>query len=213
MLFSQIRAKIQGHRCILDGPNPGLIIGNTGDFIPFVTEEGTQFCLLPMYPPPSSAARHAGFYSTSMRVLNLNKSGESSMKAQVLIANPLVTRILIKRSKIKRATAADRKQRNLLRIEGRRIQKEKERLLEEKRRLGEEKRLVRSQANKADYATYHRKCGHANLRYLVTFKRQGKVIASRLPSKFLRNYRKECPLCLAVKKEKKIAAKRTNIFP
>lgn len=203
MLFSQIRAKIQGHRCILDGPNPGLIIGNTGDFIPFVTEEGTQFCLLPMYPPPSSAARHAGFYSTSMRVLNLNKSGESSMKAQVLIANPLVTRILIKRSKIKRATAADRKQRNLLRIEGRRIQKEKERLLEEKRRLGEEKRLVRSQANKADYATYHRKCGHANLRSLVTFKRQGKVIASRLPSKFLRNYRKECPLCLAVKKRRK----------
>jgi hypothetical protein len=66
-LFSQIRAKIQGHRCILEGPNPGLIIGATGDFIPFVLEEQTQFCLLPMYPPPTSARRHADLYSSSMR--------------------------------------------------------------------------------------------------------------------------------------------------
>ena len=43
MLFSQVRAEKQGHRCILDGSNPGLIIGDTGDFIPFVIEEETQF--------------------------------------------------------------------------------------------------------------------------------------------------------------------------
>ena len=42
MLFSQVRAKKQGHRCILEGPNPGLIIGDTGDFIPFVIEEETS---------------------------------------------------------------------------------------------------------------------------------------------------------------------------
>jgi hypothetical protein len=45
MLFSQVRAKKQGHRCILDGLNPGLTIGDTGDFIPFVVEEETQFCM------------------------------------------------------------------------------------------------------------------------------------------------------------------------
>ena len=45
MLFSQVRVKRQGHRCILDGPNPGLIIGDTGDFVPFVIEEETQFCM------------------------------------------------------------------------------------------------------------------------------------------------------------------------
>ena len=33
MLFSQIRAKIQGHRCILEGPNPGLIIGDSGECV------------------------------------------------------------------------------------------------------------------------------------------------------------------------------------
>ena len=43
MLFSQVRAKKQGHRCILDGLHPGLFIGDTGDFIPFVIEEETQF--------------------------------------------------------------------------------------------------------------------------------------------------------------------------
>ena len=55
MLFSQVRVKRQGHRCILDGPNPGLIIGDTGDFVPFVIEEETQFCMFPMYPPPTYA--------------------------------------------------------------------------------------------------------------------------------------------------------------
>jgi hypothetical protein len=69
MLFSQVRAKEQGHRCILDGLNPGLIIGDTGDFIPFVIEEETQFCMFHMYPPPTSFARHAGLYSSSMRMM------------------------------------------------------------------------------------------------------------------------------------------------
>jgi len=39
MLFSQVRAKLQGHKCILEGPNPGMLIADTNDFIPFVTEE------------------------------------------------------------------------------------------------------------------------------------------------------------------------------
>jgi len=42
MLFSQVRAKKQGHLCILDGLKPGLIISDTGDFIPFVIEEETS---------------------------------------------------------------------------------------------------------------------------------------------------------------------------
>jgi hypothetical protein len=41
MLFSQVRAKKQGHRYVLDGPSPGLIIGDSGDFVPFVIEEET----------------------------------------------------------------------------------------------------------------------------------------------------------------------------
>ncbi len=51
MFFSQLRAKIQGHRYILEveGPNSGLINGDTGDFIPFVLEEQTQFCIFFWY--------------------------------------------------------------------------------------------------------------------------------------------------------------------
>jgi hypothetical protein len=116
MLFSQVRAKNQGHRCILDGLNPGLIIGDTGDFIPFVIEEETQFCMFPMYPPPTSSARHAGLYSSSMRVLNLKESGKSSSKAHALVFNPLVSKILLKRSALKRASHADRKQGNCCKL-------------------------------------------------------------------------------------------------
>ena len=123
MLFSQVRVKKQGHRCILDGPNPGLIIGDTGDFVPFVIEEETQFCMFPVYPPPTSSARHAGLYSSSMRVLNLEGSGKSSSKAHALIFHPLVSKILLKRSALMQA---DMKQRKLLQVESRRIQKEKE---------------------------------------------------------------------------------------
>ncbi len=73
MLFSQVRAKVQGHRYILEGLNLGLIIGDTGDFIPFVIEEQTQFCMFPMYPPPTSSASLADLFSSSMRELNLEK--------------------------------------------------------------------------------------------------------------------------------------------
>jgi hypothetical protein len=210
MLFSQVRAKQQGHRCVLDGPNPGLIICDTNDFVPFVIEEETQFCMFPMHPPPTSSARHAGLYSSSMRVLNLEGSGKSSSKAHALIFNPLVSKILLKRSALKRASHADIKQRKLLQVESRRIQKEKQRLLEEKRHLVEEKRLIRDQANRTNYHSYHRRCGHANMKNLITFKRHGKVTASRLPPKFLRNYRKDCPICVAMKKRRKSLPKGPN---
>jgi hypothetical protein len=154
MLFSQVSVKKQGHRCILDGP--GLIIGDTGDFVPFVIEEETQFCMFPMYPPPTSFARHAGLHSSYMRVLNLEGSGKSSSKAHALIFNTIVSKILLKRSTLKRASQADIKQRKLLQVETRRIQKEKQRLLEEKRGLVGEKRLIRDQANRTNYNSYHR---------------------------------------------------------
>jgi 3-oxoacyl-[acyl-carrier-protein] synthase III len=133
-----------------------------------------------------------------MRVLNLEGARKSSINAHALIFNPLVSRILLKRSALKRASQADIKQRKLLQVESRRIQKEKQRLLEEKRRFLEEKRLIRDQANRSSYKSYHRRCGHANLKNLITFKRHGKVTASRLPSRFLRNYRKDCPMMIVL---------------
>jgi hypothetical protein len=60
LLFSPVRAKLQGHKCILEGPNPGMLIADTKDFIPLVTEEETGYALLPMFPPPSYTTRHTG---------------------------------------------------------------------------------------------------------------------------------------------------------
>jgi hypothetical protein len=84
LLFSQVRAKLQGHNCILEA---GMLIADTNDFIPFVTEEETGYYLLPMFPPPSNTTRHTGIYSNSMRVINM-KSGNNS--ATALSFNPLV---------------------------------------------------------------------------------------------------------------------------
>ena len=205
MLFSQIRAKLQGHRCFLDGPNPGMLLGDTGDFIPFVVEEETSFCLVPMYPPPTASARHSGLYSSSMRVIDMQKCGSRSRisNAIALAFNPLVSKILLKRSAVKRFTANDRKQRKKLLAAVRRNKIEKQRILEEKRQLAEERKLLRERATRSNYKAYHRTCGHAYLKSLINFKRKGKAIASRLPSKFLSNYRKECAVCLAMKKRRK----------
>jgi len=163
---------------------------------------------VPHVPSSNTSARHAGLYSSSMGVLNLEGSGKSSSKAHALIFNPLVSKILLKRSALKRASQADI--RKLLQVESRRIHKEKQRLFEEKRRLVEEKRLIRDQANRSNYKSYHRRCGHANLKSLITFKRHGKVTASRLPPKFLRNYRKDCPICVAMKMRRKSLPKGSN---
>ena len=43
-IFSQVRAKTQGHRCILEGYRPGLIISGTPTFIPFVECRESGFC-------------------------------------------------------------------------------------------------------------------------------------------------------------------------
>ena len=135
----------------------------------------------------------------------MQKCGSRSRisNAIALAFNPLVSKILLKRSAVKRFTANDRKQRKKLLAAVRRNKIEKQRILEEKRQLAEERKLLRERATRSNYKAYHRTCGHAYLKNLINFKRKGKAIASRLPSKFLSNYRKECAVCLAMKKRRK----------
>lgn len=85
-----------------------------------------------------------------MHVIDLAKTGKKS-KEHALVFNPLVSKILLKRSLIKKITHADRKQRNLLQVLSRRTKKEKQQLLEEKRCLTEENKLMREQAIKSRY--------------------------------------------------------------
>jgi hypothetical protein len=48
------------------------------------------------------------------------------------------------------------------------------------------------------------------MKNLVTFKRHGKVTASRLTPKFLRNYRKDGPICVAMRMRRKSIPKGPN---
>ena len=111
-----------------------------------------------------------------MNVVNLEKSGKSSSKAEALIFFPLVSKILLKRSVLKETNCPPREQlcnrycsnKHTLQAVLRRIEKENQRVLEEKCRLVEEKRLIRDQVNRSNYHSYHLMCGgHANLKNLV----------------------------------------------
>ena len=61
------------------------------------------------------------------------------------------------------------------------------------------KRLINK---RDDVLAVHRKCEHVHMKRLIRFKITGKLIASRLPPKFLRAYRENCPLCLAMKRKR-----------
>jgi hypothetical protein len=90
LLFSQVRAKMQGHKCILEGPNPGMLIADTKRILYRLSrrrKQGIACSLNTMFPPPSYTTRHTGIYSNSMRVINMN-SGNNSTTA--LSFNPLV---------------------------------------------------------------------------------------------------------------------------
>jgi len=212
LLLSQVRAKLQGHKCILEGPNPGMLIADTKDFIPFVTEEETGYCLLPMFPPPSNTTRHTGIYSNSMRVINMN-SGNNS--ATALSFNSLVKTILLNRSIAKRLSGIRDDVRQNMRLvskEAKRNKLAKKSIIAEKRKIAEEKLLFKKKLNKRNYKAYHTACGHAHLKRTIAFKRNGKLIASKLPSKFQRDCQKDCAICLAAKKRRKSTPKANSNF-
>ncbi len=49
------------------------------------------------------------------------------------------------------------------------------------------------------YHQYHRACGHINMKNLIRFKLIGSVRSPNLPSKYTKNLKKTCPLCVAMK--------------
>ena len=88
-----------------------------------------------------------------MRVIDMQKCGSRSRisNAIALAFNPLVSKILLKRSAVKRFTANDRKQRKKLLAAVRRNKIENQRILEEKRQLAEERKLLRERATRSNY--------------------------------------------------------------
>jgi len=75
-------------------------------------------------------------------------------------------------------------------------------IVAEKRKIAEEKLLFKKKLNKRNYKAYHTACGHAHLKRTIAFKRNGKLIASKLPSKFQRDFQKNCDLSGCEEKEK-----------
>ena len=49
----------------------------------------------------------------------------------------------------------------------------------------------------------HEACGHRSVKRLINLKRLGRIKAANLPSHFLREFKKQCPTCLATSRKRK----------
>jgi hypothetical protein len=183
-LFSTIQARRQGHKSIEEGPHPGLQLGGeSGQFIPYVSDPHGEFLLLPAYPPPSRSSQVLQpMYQHDMQVLNLNSlidDGSYNPDSIRAWASPA------------RATALQSGSQSTVKKRGR----------------GEPVQVsaVRSRktftAAKAAFDFTHKTLGHCgSMKRLIRFKKEGKLVASQLPPKYLREFRKPCAICLAMKK-------------
>ena len=204
LLFSQVCAKKQGHRCLCDGPKPGLFInGDPTLYVPFVEDVDRGYCLMPMFPPPAPVARHANLSAASMKVLNLNAmTAESAFSAAT--AQGKKARMPLKhfRSNPKYTAFIKRREAALRRVKQRKAQDEAQaRLL---------RKQVKEAQKRSEFMLMHRRCGHAHMKRVCKFKQTGKVVSARLPSKFLREHRDDCALCLAMKRKRKPSPKGTS---
>ena len=49
----------------------------------------------------------------------------------------------------------------------------------------------------------HRSCGHRSIKRLISLKRRGNIKAANLPSHFLKEFKVECPICMASSRKRK----------
>ena len=49
----------------------------------------------------------------------------------------------------------------------------------------------------------HRSCGHRSIKRLINLKRRGNIKAANLPSHFLKEFKVECPICMASSRKRK----------
>ena len=221
-LFSTIQARRQGHHIIERGSRPGIrLYGQRDRFVPFISDARNEFLLLPMYPPPSRSVQfYQPSYQGDMPVYNLNKlvdTGTFDPESVRAWASPSdATPGVAVRKRAAPAGPSDlgssvKRQRKTQR-DGSPIstQRGSRRTVRAGQQsppvpvLGGEYRARKSFEDSARaYDFIHAKLGHhGSMKRLINFKKHGKVIASQLPPKFLRHFKRSCKICLAMKKRR-----------
>ena len=178
-IFSLASVARQGHNPVISGPNPGLFLANSDIFIPFVYTEMDNFFYLPCYPPPSRSNLLVNSYPDKLVVHDLAAFGRER-KIEAPWASPAGAKRLSTATQIMR-----RKVKN-----GYRSQKAPKSVTKSK-----------EAADPASIQRVHAKLCHVDLRRVIQFKRAGKLIATELPSKFLRAHKRNCPTCMAFKRK------------
>ena len=159
-IFSLAKAVVQGHTPELSGPTPCLILRQSTGIIPLIRGDSSIFLYLPMYPPPSSTALiyNQSHYPTRMPVVNLNAAVLEGYEPEIAWAAPL------KASTRKLKLKIQRMRENGFKPTSSKATPE---------RIAAVRRL-------------HQKCGHLNMKKIIEFKRNNRLIATGLPPKFLR---------------------------
>lgn len=221
-LFSTIQARRQGHHIIERGSRPGIrLYGQRDRFVPFISDARNEFLLLPMYPPPSRSVQfYQPSYQGDMPVYNLNKLVDTgtfdpeSVRAWASPSDATPGVAVRKRaapagpsdlgSSVKRQRKTQRDGSPISTQRGSRRTVRAGQPSHTVPVLGGEYRARKSFEDSARaYDFIHAKLGHhGSMKRLINFKKHGKVIASQLPPKFLRHFKRSCKICLAMKKRR-----------
>ena len=219
-IFSLSCLRRQGHFILETGPNPGFIVMPQKIYFPF-KEADNGLLYFPILPSPVKIDNvYSHFYRQGrLDVLNLQErasevyqvnSGVKSsdgrrQKEKKNTARKATRSALSKsdfRSKFNRAKALIRSRRKKRTIDGRKrhkvtTHKSGHSTSDSVKRGG---LLRRNQSRVLE--KIHRKCGHVDMRRMIQFKKEGRVLAKHLPVKFLRKHRKNCPICLIAKRRR-----------
>jgi len=190
-LFSGVQARLQGHQAMEHGPTPCILIGGDKEkLIPLVGDREGSFLLLPMYPPPTQSSQISQpFYQQSIPVINLNADVDSGK------FNPIQSRPWS-------PAAHHQHTMRKWKVTGKGLKRIEQKLADKLPEKGVRKKKMLTNRAKA-FEKYHRKCGHlGSMKQLLHFKQHGKITAVDLPPKFLKQFKKPCAICLAMKKRR-----------
>ena len=218
-IFSLSRLRRQGHFILETGPNPGFVVMPQKIYFPF-KEADNGLLYFPILPSPVKIDNVYSHFYREGRLDVLNLQGRASEVYQVnssvqsgaggrrnKIKSKKAKRSALSksdfRSKFNRAKALIRKCRKKRTINARKrhkitTQKSVDNSSSDSVKRGGLLRRKQSQV----LEKIHRKCGHVDMRRMIQFKKEGRVLAKHLPVKFLRKHRKNCPICLIAKRRR-----------
>jgi hypothetical protein len=189
----------QGHEVRIGGPTSGIFVAGRRDiFIPLFKDDVSGYYVLPVKAPSFRAAglkpditlqRRPTLAGSVLNVATDDDLGEELPAASLATPSSSVPTTTRKRmlSDIEMGSTTDAQD-------------------ADKNTHGATcavSTLLKDAALAKHVQRVHEKLGHVDLKRIFKFKRLGKIVCANLPPRFLKAYRKACPICLATKRRRR----------